>query len=196
MCYFCTLTKEKDSSKCLFRESIPKIINNKQLPGIDNCFKWEEIEYPVMKGTDILDRPFIILKLIIGKLNVKVMQCFFFGYSWGRSIGFIGSYDNQGNNNNEYNLILTEGGMNLEQYNLIKCLVNGECVKLKEDHKLISDEFVGHYIQLYDKKKWEAAKIIQKYWRICRYNPEYKLCSIVQNNNFNEIYKETIDNIN
>lgn len=195
MCYFCYITKEKNTDNCIFRNNIPTIITNNKVPDINSIFTWEEIEHPVMKGIDILGRPFIIIKMIIGKLNVKAMQCFFFGYSLGRSIGYVGTYNTKGNNVKiETNLIITEGGMNLDQYDLIKRLVNGECVKITEKHKLSSNNFIGHYLQTYDHLKWEAVLTIQKYWRLCRYNPIYKMCKKVQYNNFNELYKEYQDN--
>ena len=189
MCYFCHITKENNKDNCLFRNTIPTIINNYKVPDINSIFTWEEVESPVMKGIDILGRPFIIIKMIIGKLNIKAMQCFFFGYSLGRSIGYVGTYNTKGNTVKiETNLINTEGGMNLDQYNLIKKLVNGEYVKITEKHKLNSNNFIGHYLQTYDEQKWEAALTIQKYWKLCRYNPNFKMCQIVQDNNFNELY--------
>ena len=193
MCYFCTLSKENNKRNCIFRDEIPTLKHTKQIPDLDYLFRWSDVEYPVMKGVDILDRPFIILKLIVGKLNIIVMQCFFFGYSLGRSMGYIGTYDSYTNNNNNFNLIVTEGGMNIDQFNLIKDLVNGKIIKLKKNHRLISEDFIGHYIQIYDEKKWKAAKVIQNYWRECRYNPVYRMCGNIQNKNLNEIYKEYED---
>lgn len=184
MCYFCKISNEKNKEKCIFRVNIPSFKTN-NIPDLDFFFDWNILEYPIMKGKDILDRPYIILKLIIGKLNIKIIQCFFFGYSLGRSVGCI--YDN--NKFKTYNLINTEGGMNIEQFKLIKSLVNGNIEILKKNHR-ISDFFLGHHIQIYDEKKWQAAVIIQKMWRKCRYNPKYTMCHKIQNNNLNEIYKE------
>ena len=43
---------------------------------------------------------------------------------------------------------------------------------------------------LFDEKKWNAVLTIQKNWRICRYNPKYKMCEKVQMRGLYEIKKE------
>ena len=48
----------------------------------------------------------------------------------------------------------------------------------------------GSKIELYDEKK-EAAIVIQRNWRLCRYNPKYKMCEKVQSRNFDLIQEET-----
>lgn len=38
--------------------------------------------------------------------------------------------------------------------------------------------------------KWTSARILQRAWRLCRYNPNYKMCHKVQLRDMEEIYKE------
>ena len=55
------------------RNNIPTIITNNKVPDINSIFTWEEVEHPVMKGIDILGRPFIIIKMIIKKIFFLVI---------------------------------------------------------------------------------------------------------------------------
>ena len=40
---------------------------------------------------------------------------------------------------------------------------------------------------LYDKKKWDAANVIQKAFKFYRYNSAYKMCHRIQIDMFNKI---------
>lgn len=148
--------------------------------GYIDFLKWEDVEYPIMKGIDILKRPFIVIKTIID--NTLFMETYFKRHnkpysSWHCS----GKYTNT--------LITTYGGMNAQHALYVKSLIEkGEVTILEEhtDYKI----FIGKKIKIYDEKKWNAAKIIQNQFRKCRYDPSYKMCTTIQINNLNRILKE------
>lgn len=141
--------------------------------------RWEEITEPVMKGIDCFGRYFIVIKMKVD--DVLIMETYFQRY---RS-----SYNWQACGHSTIRLLNTVGcGLNEDQIELLKKIINGETVKLEEKHKLCIDEFyINKNIKLYDEKKEKAAEIIQKYWLRCRYNPKFKMCSIVQMRNLQEI---------
>ena len=71
--------------------------------------------------------------------------------------------------------------MRSEDFILLNDILNGKQVIINENIRSPID--TGSKVDLYDEKKWKAAEIIQKNWRICRYNPKYKMCEKVQSNN-------------
>ena len=75
------------------------------------------------------------------------------------------------------NLLDTTGNMDRKEYQSIflQQIINGETVKLNENHRPTQCEWINKNVTLYDEKKINATITIQKYWRICRYNPKYKM---------------------
>lgn len=147
--------------------------------------KWDEVNYPVMKGTDLFGRSFIVVKMILNNnKQSKIMQTFFQRYSNENKWQACGHATPH--------LIDTVGGMKKNQFELINKIISGEKVKIDEEHlpsfSLDSNEDI--FIELYDEIKYQAILTIQKYWRLCRYNPRYKMCEKVLLNNQKEIEKE------
>lgn len=147
----------------------------------------DEVKYPVMYGIDKFSRMFVVIKARIN--NTIIQQTFFqrhtnYKYFWttGNLFG---------------NIILLDslGGLHLDQLIFIIELIKNGKAKLEDKHDAISlfKEHSGEMVYLYNEKEWKAASKIQKNWRICRYNPSYKMCEkvlfsnldIIQNNNFN-----------
>ena len=65
------------------------------------------------------------------------------------------------------------------QITLLLSVMRGKTVRITEEHSYRS-YYIGTDVCLFDQKKWDAAKLIQKYWRLCRYDPSYKMCEKVQ----------------
>ena len=134
--------------------------------------KWDEVEYPVMKGIDVYKRHFIVVKMIVN--GNKIMETYFqrqtndvnFWMACGHATrGFL---DTRGSE-------LIKG-----QIELLKKVINGENVLIEKKHNTKYGDFIGDYVRLFDEKKENAAKIIQRNWRQCRYNPKYKMCEKIQ----------------
>lgn len=145
--------------------------------------QWNEVTSPVMCGIDKDSRKFLVIKFIVNG-TMKFMQTFFQRYT-------NCNYNWQGCGHATPTLFETSGtGITDEQWRLIKDVVEGNHVKIKEAHRFALDYELKHKdytVELYDEKKEAATKIIQKYWRLCRYNPKYKMCEKVQTNNLEEI---------
>jgi hypothetical protein len=138
---------------------------------------WNEVTSPVMKGTDVYGRNFIVLKMIIN--DKKIMQTFFKRYSRGTCWMGCGHATT--------NLISTYGGMNEEQAHFLRELIQqGENI-IDIDINPEFESFIGNKVYIYDENRQRAAIIIQRAWRKCRYEPRYEMCSRVQMNNLNEI---------
>ena len=138
---------------------------------------WNEVTSPVMKGTDVYGRHFIVLKMIINEK--KIMQTFFKRYSRGTCWMGCGHATT--------NLISTFGGMKEEQAHFLRELIQqGENI-IDIDINPEFESFIGNKVYIYDENKVRAAIIIQRAWRKCRYEPRYEMCSRVQMNNLNEI---------
>lgn len=133
-----------------------------------------------MKGIDWFNRPFIVIKMILDE--EKYMEIYFQRYdnvnsSWHCS----GNYTRR--------LISTTGGMNYEQVLYIKSLVETGEVMITDDHRT-DDYYVGKTLKVFDEKRWEAAKVIQKQFRICRYEPSYQMCKTIQMKNMDDVYSK------
>ena len=72
-----------------------------------------------------------------------------------------------------------------EQYQLINDLVDGKLVIIKEEHKFNSS---NRNVAIANMDYWENkfAKIIQKNFRIARYNPNYTICKNIINRQYDE----------
>ena len=133
----------------------------------------EDVNYPFMKGIDIYGRKFIVVKMIVN--NEIIMDTYFQRYSDNTRHWMVG------NHATKRSLLDTVGtGLIPEQIELLKKIISGEIVKIEEKHNTNFGNFIGNYIRLYDEKKENSAKIIQRNWRICRYNPKYKMCEKIQ----------------
>lgn len=129
----------------------------------------EEVHSPVMKGVDILLRPFIVVKAIVD--NSIVMETFFQRYTNNNDFWMGCGY---------WEYISTYGaGIDENQLQFLEQLITTGQAKLTEQTKPINNLWKDKDVYIYDEKKWEAAKVIQRYWRQCRYDPKYKMCSKV-----------------
>ena len=152
-----------------------------------------EIPYNHVKGIDMFNRKFIILKVGIldlkkGKLK-KTGQVFFQRYTPTYLPNPCYFYSWQGASlDGEF--LITSGGISPEQIKLIGDIVDNKLILFNKEHR-------GNKIKQNDVKViasmdyWEekAARIIQKYFLICRYNPEYVLCRKIINRQFDEYSK-------
>ena len=161
-------------------ENIPTldVKNRVGFTGYIDYIRCNEVTFPIMKGIDCLNRPFVVIKTYI---NDQIFMDTIFSrhtdqYSLWHSCG-----------NHSYQILGTTGGMDVKQALLVKSLVeNGEGM-LEEGHRVFP-EYIGKKLNLYDEKKWNAAKIIQNQFRKCRYNPEYQMCKNVQIKNLSNIF--------
>ena len=149
--------------------------------------KWGEITEPVMKGIDICNRHFVVVKLKIydsknkknKHINIKLMQTYFQRYTNG--ILWMGcGYATE-------SFLETCGGMNLHQLDLIEQIINNNSVEIRDEHRPSSSDYIGKTVELYDEEKEKAAVTIQKHWLRCRYNPNYKMCKKLQLQDYYEI---------
>tara|TARA_B110000285_G_C15004925_1_gene553338 strand:+ start:115 stop:630 length:516 start_codon:yes stop_codon:yes gene_type:complete len=144
---------------------------------------WDEVIYPAMSGTDYYIRDFVVIKFLInrkGKAPEKIMQTFFQRYP-----GYNDMW--MGCGHATPNLIWTDGGIKKEQFEFLNKILNGETLTIPDN---IGSPFSGT-VSLYDENKWFAAEKIQKQWRLCRYNPQYKMCETIQMRNYETILNES-----
>ena len=145
--------------------------------------KWDEVTEPAMWGIDKFRRKFVVMKFIINKNSkkqIKIMQTFFQRYTNGTNwmgCGHATQY-----------LFYTIGGMSDEQFDFLDKILEGNEIEIPDNINTMFDS--GSKIELYDEKK-EAAIVIQRNWRLCRYNPKYKMCEKVQCKNFDLIQEES-----
>ena len=133
----------------------------------------KDVRYPFMKGTDVFRRKFIVVKMIVND-EVIIMETYFQRYTDNRNRWMACGHATR------HSLLNTVGtGLISEQIELLKKIISGESVKIEEKHNTDFSNFIGDYVRLYDERE-EAAKVIQKYWRECRYNPKYKMCQKIQ----------------
>ena len=141
-----------------------------------------EIPKNTMKGVDVFRRYFFTLKVgIITKKGqlIKTGQVFFQRYTDGDL--WMGAYF-QGE------FIETCGGVDTEQFNLLRKLIKGEKVILKFKHRPL-EMFDGGIIALWDVWEETFAKVIQRNFILARYNPNYQLCKNVLKRQFDEYQK-------
>ena len=140
----------------------------------------DEVPKNMMKGRDHYGRKFLTMKIGgIGLDDNKFFrsgQVFFQRYT---DSPYIASADFEGM------FIQTFGGATPEQYQLINDLVDRKLIKIKEEHRFNSNK---HNVIIANMDYWEnsSAKIIQKNWDICRYNPKYTICKKILNEQFDE----------
>jgi len=140
----------------------------------------DEVPKNVMKGKDRYRRNFLTMK--IGGIDLdnntffRSGQVFFQRYTDAPHIAsacFEGTF------------IQTFGGATPPQYQLINDLVDGKVVKIEEEHRFNSSKC---NVIIANMDYWEKkfAKIIQRNWDICRYNPNYTICKKILNEQYDE----------
>ena len=145
----------------------------------------DEVPKNMMKGVDCYGRKFLTMKIggigLDDKKFFKSAQVFFERYS---DQPYIASADFEGM------FIWTTGGTNPDQYKLINDLVDGKLVIIKEEHKFNSS---NRNVAIANMDYWENkfAKIIQKNFRIARYNPNYTICKNIINRQYDEYINHT-----
>jgi len=150
----------------------------------------DEIPKNKMKGCDMFDRDFIILKVGIYDYNRQTLkktgQVFFQRYPRSELTHPSYFYNWQGATlDGEF--LQTGGGINEDQIKLICDIVTNKKIKVESKHRVCK-------FRDYDKKEiasmdyWEdwAARIIQRQFIKCRYNPKYTICKKIVNRQFNE----------
>ena len=145
-----------------------------------------EVTHPVMKGTDCYNRKFIVIKVIVDKK--LCIQTFFQRYDDSNQL-WMGAIVR----GNCYSLLDTCGGMLYSQAELLKDVIEEKQVRLEEKHKpsfYLTDKDLTKNVILYDEKKWNAAELIQYHWKICRYNPKYKICKKIFYKQMNDLQEE------
>jgi hypothetical protein len=137
----------------------------------------DDMTHSIMRGIDMYNRRFIVIKMIINEITL--MQTFFQRYT--ESEGFWMGAGHWGGGH----LIDTIGGMKDIQFKLIDNIINDKIVKIEDTHRPCDPSFINKYVA--NEKIYNAILKIQRAWRLCRYNPKYKMCETVQMNNLENI---------
>jgi hypothetical protein len=173
---------------------IPKDQKEYYCSNVD-CFTWQDISQPVMKGIDTSQRPFMTIKVIIDNKH-KFMQTFYQRYTSEKYnwIGCISSIVSDGTkaipSRNDF--LYTGGGMNKEQFKLLSKLINnyleGNCESLiiNFEHKT-NKHFIGKKVRIYDEEKENAYNLICRTWIKSRFDPSYKMCRKIQEYKYDAI---------
>ena len=156
------------------------IFSNKYNIGEIDFIKWDEVTSPAMKGVDMYNRPFLVIKIIID--NETIMQTFFQRHTYNNDLWM-------GIGKNGY-LLKTYGGLTENQKKLILDIINGKQPTINEHHKPFKHSYIGKKVMLYEENKWKAAITIQRAWKKCRYDPTFKMCERVLFSNLEKINKE------
>tara|TARA_B100000575_G_scaffold187123_1_gene150734 strand:+ start:66 stop:599 length:534 start_codon:yes stop_codon:yes gene_type:complete len=146
--------------------------------------KWDEVIHPVMRGRDIYSRHFIVIKMIID--NKKIMQTFFQRYTNGTKWMGCGHatsllIDTSGNGLNHYQVLFLD-----------ELISNGK-VLITDNSRPVNRKYINKEVYLFDEQKYNAILTLQKHWRLCRYNPKYKMCHKVQLKNLNDLKQEGLE---
>ena len=173
-----------------FYEKITNILDIGDRVGLTDYIDFlreEEITHNLMKGVDIYNRKFIVMKVGIrnpktGKLY-RLQQVFFQRYTndsnnW-MTAGIVGNFE----------FTHSYGGMKQDQYKMLNDLVAGKTIIVEDCHRLSSPDFTGYIIATMDTWEKKYAKIIQRSFTVCRYNPKYQICKNVLNRQYDEYSK-------
>lgn len=147
--------------------------------GYIDFIKEEEVTDSIMYGKDIFNRNFIIIKLYIN--NKPVIQTLFERYIdspifWrgcGNMVLFDSTHD-----------------IGIPQFKLFINLLKGNELKLEAPFVDSDNYFKNKKAYILTKEKLKAIKIIERNWKIVRYNPQYKMCEKIQLRNLNDIMVE------
>ena len=127
-----------------------------------------------MQGRDCFKRLFFVVKFIVDKKDIG-MQVFFQRYTDDHY-----TWQSARCRNKPY-LIDTSGGIDCNQVKLISDIINGETVKLTKEHRPnYNRSFINKKVMIYDKKKIDAVRKIEKQWEKSRWDPAHKLCRTIQ----------------
>lgn len=149
----------------------------------------DEVPKNMMKGTDILGRKFLTMK--IGGIDLdnnkffRSAQVFFQRYTDGPYIVGASFHDPTFKWTDSF--LDTCGGTKPIQYELINKLVDGKVVKIEDEHHFCTSK--GNInIVIANMDYWENkfSRIIQKNWFISRYNPEYTICKKILKEQYDE----------
>ena len=137
----------------------------------------------IMCGVDLYKRNFITINMNIesnSKSNktIELIQTFFERYSDSSHLWM-------GAGHHGIQLIDTYGGMSNIQFILIQAIIDNKVVKITKEHRPSQGSFTNKYVC--NSNVYNAILKIQRLWRLCRYNPKYKMCERVQMNNLDEI---------
>ena len=171
---FTTYKNPNDFQNYIDMEWFP-FVNRKDIPVLDlkgrrgvtdyiDFLEFEDLKYPIMRGTDFADRKFIVIKSLVCKR--PSFDTIFQRYSDDRYC-----WVNSGINC----LINTCGGMKLESFKFIKKLVeNGKATLTKNDYPTC-EKLIGKIVVI-DNKVYKACRIIEEAWLRCKFDPNYEMC--------------------
>ena len=153
------------------------VLNIGRLNGVTDYldfFTLKQVTHPIMKGTDVFGRKFIVIKCVIN--NKIFMQTFFQRYS-DNTNHWMGC-------GHATSLIIdTSGGMEEIQFKLIADLIMEKRTILEKKHR--PDYYMGFTpITIYPYREFIAINKIKKQWKLSRWNPKYKMCQTIQYKNF------------
>ena len=157
----------------------------------------DEIPKNKMKGRDIFDRDFIILKVGIYDYNRQTLkktgQVFFQRYPRSELTHPSYFYNWQGATlDGEF--LQTGGGISEAQIKLICDIVNNKKIMVESKHRVCKFR-ENDRKEIASMDYWEdwAARVIQRQFLKCRYDPRYTMCKKIVNRQFNEYLNGTDD---
>ena len=155
------------------------VSNDEGYTGYIDFITLDKMVEPIMRGMDKYNRRFIAIKMTI--INKKLFQTFFQRYTESEVMWMgAGHYG--------WHLIATEGGMEACQFKLIEDIIHDKIVIVNKEHRPNDPDFIDKFVC--NEKVYNSIVKIQRAWRLCRYNPKYKMCEKVQMNNLQDIIKE------
>ena len=118
-----------DIMKNILRKDLPKLDVGQRMGHTDyiDYIDVKELSEPIMKGVDCCNRPFLVVKCIVGKDVYG--QTFFQRYTDDKNL-WMGCILCGASS-----MFCTIGGMTKHQALLLQNIINGECVTLDENHK-------------------------------------------------------------
>jgi hypothetical protein len=186
-----------ESSEELYQKAGELVLELDKFPKLDignrmgttdyiDFLKMEEITHPIMTGLDIFKRYFIVMKLLVdGRI---VLQTIFQRYSDNLS-------DWRGCGHFSPNVLLFSSCSNItvDTFELILSLLKGEeNIIIKKEHNPEDSNYIAKKVSIFNQEKWDAACVIQKHWRECRYDPRFKMCEKVLINGLNDVMEEFV----
>jgi len=141
----------------------------------------------IMWGVDLYKRYFITINMNIesnyksnstDNKTIALIQTFFERYSDSSNLWM-------GAGHHGIQLINTYGGMSNIQFILIQDIIDNKVVKITKEHRPCQGSFTNKFVC--NSNVYNAILKIQRFWRLCRYDPQYKMCECVQMNNLDEI---------
>jgi hypothetical protein len=174
-----------------FFDRVPNIFDLGGRRGVTDYIDFlrdDEILKNMMMGIDLYGRKFLTMK--IGGIDLDTMNFFKCGQVFFERYT-DSPYIVSGEFVDMAPFIATYGGTRPAQYQLINDLVDGKLVKVNEEHRFNSS---NHNVIIANMDYWEnrSAKIIQKNWDICRYNPNYSMCKKIVGEQFDQ-YNEGVN---